>query len=126
MVQEVKDILQIALQIVNLIVIFYGGYKFLNKPHDTLEERQEALEKRVDKQDLKIETIEDALHKGNDKFRKQEETNATFKSVMLSFVNFEIAYCRNTGYEDNQDLLDAKKELSEYLTGKNHEERNRD
>lgn len=124
--QEVKDILQITLQIINLIVIFYGGYKFLNKPHDTLEERHEALEKRVDKQDLKIETIEDALHKGNDKFRKQEETNATFKSVMLSFVNFEIAYCRNTGYEDNQDLLDAKKELSEYLTGKNHEERNRD
>lgn len=118
--------LQIFLAFCNTCIMLYVFVKFVNKPHDSLEEKHEALEKRVDKQDLKIETIEDALHKGNDKFRKQEETNATFKSVMLSFVNFEIAYCRNTGYEDNQDLLDAKKELSEYLTGKNHEERNRD
>ena len=87
--------------------------------------KQEALKKRVDEHDVKIKEVETSLKQGNDKFRKQEETNATFKSVMLSFVNCELAYCANTGYEDNQDLLDAKRELNEYLTGKHHEKEDR-
>lgn len=119
---ELSDVLKVILQIAQVVALLYAGYKFTRKPHDTLEMKHEALEKRVDEHDLKIKEMEQSLKQGNDKFRKQEETNATFKSVMLSFVNFELAYCSNTGYEDNQDLLDAKRELSEYLTGKKHEE----
>ena len=121
--QEFSEILKILLQIANVVIIGYGLYKFLHKPHDTLEEKHEALEKRVDEHDVILKRHEESMHQGNDRFREQDETNATFKSVMLAFVNFEIAYCRNTGYEDNQDLLDAKKELSEYLTGKKHHEK---
>ena len=122
---NILPILQTILAIANITIIGYGFFKFLNKPHDTLEEKHKELEKRVDEHDVKIKEVETSLKQGNDKFRKQEETNATFKSVMLSFVNFELAYCSNTGYEDNQDLLEAKKELSEYLTGKHHEKEDR-
>ena len=120
---ELSDVFKIILQISQIIALVYAAYKFTRRPHDTLEEKHKALEKRVDEHDMKIKEMDLSLKQGNDRFRKQEETNATFKSVMLSFVNFELAYCANTGYEDNKDLLDAKKELSEYLTGKRHEDR---
>ena len=123
MIGEIKDILSIVISCATIITLFYTLYKFSRKPHDSLEQRHDELEKKVEKHDLRLDDIEESLLKGNDRFREQEETNATFKSVMLAFVNFEIAYCRNTGYEDNQDLLDAKTELSEYLTGKKHHEK---
>ena len=123
---EISEYLKVFLQIAQVVTILFAVYKFTRKPHDTLEEKHKALEKRVDEHDVKIKEVETSLKQGNDKFRKQEETNATFKSVMLSFVNFELAYCSNTGYEDNQDLLDAKRELNEYLTGKHHEREDRD
>ena len=121
--QDLSSVLQLVLQFANIVIIGYGFYKFLNKPHDSLEEKQEELIKRVDKHDTRIEDIEESLLKGNDRFRNQEETNATFKSVMLSFVNFEIAYCLHTGYEHQEDLLKAKSELEGYLSGKNHYEK---
>lgn len=122
---QLSEILKVILQVAQVIALIYAGYKFTRKPHDTLETRHEALEKRVDEHEIKIKEVEKSLKQGNDKFRKQEDTNATFKSVMLSFINFELAYCSNTGYEDNQDLLDAKRELNEYLTGKRHEKEDR-
>lgn len=123
-IQDISSALGLFLQFANIIVIGYGLYKFLNKPHDTLEEKHEELVKRVDKHDAKIEDIEESLLKGNDKFREQDETNATFKSVMLSFINFEIAYCIHTGYDNNEDLINAKNELESYLSGKRHHEKN--
>ena len=121
-IQDISSTLGLILQLANIVVIGYGLYKFMNKPHDTLEEKHEELVKRVDKQDIRLDDIEESLLKGNDKFRNQEETNATFKSVMLSFINFEIAYCIHTGYDNNEDLINAKKELENYLSGKRHHE----
>ena len=121
--QEWKDITGLLLQLINLIVLIYGGYKFFSKPHDTLAQKHEELVKRVDKQDIRLDDIEESLLKGNDRFRNQEETNATFKSVMLSFVNFEIAYCLHTGYEHKEELIKAKDELENYLSGKKHYEK---
>lgn len=123
MIAEIKDILSIIISLATIATLLYTLYKFTRKPHDTLEEKHEELVKRVDKHDAKIEDIEESLLKGNDKFREQEETNATFKSVMLSFINFEIAYCIHTGYEHTEDLLIAKKELETYLSGKKHYEK---
>lgn len=121
-IQDISSALGLVLQLCNIIIIGYGLFRFLNKPHDTLEEKHEELVKRVDKQENRIEDIEESLLKGNDKFRSQEETNASFKSVMLSFVNFEIAYCIHTGYEHTEDLMNAKHELESYLAGKKHHE----
>lgn len=122
-IQDISSTLGLILQLANVVVIGYGLYKFMNKPHDTLEEKHEELAKRVDKQDIRLDDIEESLLKGNDKFRNQEETNATFKSVMLSFINFEIAYCIHTGYDNNEDLINAKRELENYLSGKRYHEK---
>ena len=124
-VTAILPVLQTILAFCNITIIGYGLYKFLNKPHDSLEEKHNELVKRVDKQDHRLDEIEDSLKQGNDTFRAQEETNATFKSVMLSFVNFEIAYCLQTNYPHTEELKDAKEELERYLTGNKHEKKNR-
>ena len=97
-----------------------------NAMQQQAEEPFNALKRRVDGHDIEIGDIKQALKLGNDRFREQEETNATFKSVMLSFVNFEIAYCLHTNYPHTEELMDAKRELEQYLTGNSHEKKDRD
>lgn len=133
------QIMQIILSFGNICIIGYGFYKFLNKPHDTLEEKHNALAKRVDEQDrilgsfnslmkrideqgtllnehsVKLKEHEESLHHGNDKFRKQADINEVFINCMLAFIDFEMAYCAHTGYEDITDLTNAKNTLRKYL-----------
>ena len=116
--QMVSEYLGLFLQVANIAVLGYALYKFLNKPHDSLETKHEELKRRVDGHDIKIKDMEESLHQGNDRFREQEKTNATFKSVMLAFIDFEIAYCLHTNYEFTDDLMKAKKELQDYVSGK--------
>lgn len=118
---QIKDLLQIIVLLATIATMIFTLYKFTRRPHDTLEEKYDLLKTKVDEQGVLISELRKSLDVAHEKLRQQENTNATFKSVMLAFVNFEIAYCRNTGYEDNADLLDAKKELSEYLTGRHHD-----
>lgn len=120
-------------QIVAFIVGFLGLVLTImniidkrNAMQQQAEEPFNALKRRVDGHDIEIGDIKQALKLGNDRFREQEETNATFKSVMLSFVNFEIAYCLHTNYPHTEELMDAKRELEQYLTGNNHEKKDRD
>jgi hypothetical protein len=121
-----SEILKVLLQIANVVVLGYALYKFLNKPHDTLETKVEELSQQVDELNIKLKEVNESLHHGNDKFRQQEDINSTFKSVMLSFVNFEIAYCLHTNYPNTEELMEAKTELESYLTGKRHEKKNWD
>ena len=113
-----SELLKVLLQIANVAVLGYALYKFLNKPHTDLETRVTTLE-------IELKDTRQSLLQGNDKFRdledrfqEQKKTNSTFKSVMLSFVNFEIAYCIHTGYEHQEELMKAKAELENYLSGK--------
>lgn len=113
-----SEILKVLLQIANIVVLGYAAYRFLNKPHDSLEARHEALEKRVDEHDVKFKEVEESLHQGNDKFRKQADINEVFINCMLAFIDFEMAYCSATGYKDIDDLKNAKATLRKYLAGK--------
>lgn len=115
MVQDFLPILQTILATCNIIILVYGGYKFINKPHDTLEAKHEALVKRVDEHDLKFKEMEESLHQGNDKFRKQNELNEVFINCMLAFIDFELSYCAHTGYTDTEDMDNAKDTLRKYL-----------
>lgn len=115
MVQDFLPILQTILATCNIIILVYGGYKFINKPHDTLEAKHEALKKRVDEHDLKFKEMEESLHQGNDKFRKQNELNEVFINCMLAFIDFELSYCAHTGYTDTEDMDNAKDTLRKYL-----------
>ena len=117
-IAQLKDILQIIIAGISITVSMYALYKFLNGPHRTIEKRVSDLEKDVN--DIKA-----SLKEGNDRFRRQEKLNSMFIAIMLAFVDFEIAYCHNTGYKDNADLLKAKRLLQKYLTGQenyDHEE----
>lgn len=111
MVTSILPILQLVLTSANIIILAYAFFKFLNKPQDTLNTRVTLLE-------TELRDIKASLAQGNDKFKEQERTNATFKSVMLAFVDFEIAYCLHTNYEFTEDLMKAKQELQEYVSGK--------
>lgn len=122
MIQSVKDFLQIALWVANLILLSYGGYKFLNKPHSDLEDRVDALEDKVKELELKIKEHEESLKVGNDRFRKQRRTNAAFKVINMAFINFEIAFCQAQDYANTNELLKAKSKLEILLTEEDDED----
>lgn len=105
---ELTPFLQMCLSVGNLCIMLYALKTFLNKPHDDLKEK-------VNEHEVKIKEIEKSLQEGNDRFREQEEINKMFKTVIISFVDFEIAYCQNTGYAQTEDLKSAKKALQDYL-----------
>lgn len=111
MIQNILPFLQVILAFGNICIIMYGFAKFLGKPHNNLDSRVTTLE-------IKQKDIEASLKQGNDRFREQVDTNAMFKSVMLAFVDFEIAYCMHTNYEHTEDLMRAKKALQDYLARK--------
>lgn len=121
MIKEVLTILQTLTSLGTLCIMLYTLKKFLLKPHNTLDERLTALE-------LEMKENKQSLLQGNDRFRecerefkKQKRTNATFKTVMLAFVNYEIAYCQNTDYTHTEELMKAKSELEKYLTNDDDE-----
>lgn len=116
--QTILPVLQTLLALANIIIIGYGFYKFMNKPHDTLEEKHNLLEKRVDEHGLKIKEIESSLKLGNDRFREQEDTNEVMQICMLALIDFELSYCSHTNYEHTEDLLKAKDTLRAHLARK--------
>lgn len=117
MISQLKDIMGLILQFINLIVICYGGYKFLNKPHDTLAEELKAIKEKQVSQEIEIKELKKSIDASFDKHRQQERTNAVFKRVFMLMANFEVAFCLHTGYEHTEDLVKAKEELDEYLAG---------
>ena len=114
-IEAFSEFLKIVLQMANVIVLGYALYKFLNKPHDSLEEKHEELKKRVDAHDVKLKEVEDSLHQGNDKFREQRELNEVFINCMLAFIDFELSYCSHTDYKYTEDLDKAKDTLRKHL-----------
>lgn len=121
MLSQISNGLGLFLQIAQVATILFAVYKFTRKPHDTLSDKYEDLCKRVDKIELLLAEIKKSLDASHEKHRQQDKTNATFKTVMLAFVDFEIAYCLHTNYEFTDDLVRAKKELQDYLARGNGE-----
>ena len=97
------------LNFASVCTICYAFYKFINKPKEEIVDRVIKLEGKVEEHD-------DALKHGNDRFRDQASTNEMIFSVLLAFVDFEIAYCHHTGYEHDKDLIRAKEKLEAYLS----------
>lgn len=114
-VQTLLLIFQVILAFCNVCIMGYVFVKFINKPHDTLEEKHNLLVKRVDAHDVKLEEITKSLNHGEDNFRSQKDLNEVFINCMLAFIDFEMAYCTATGYKDIDDLETAKDTLRKYL-----------
>lgn len=99
MVQTMLTIMQIILAFGNICIMTYAFSKFLSEPHDSLEQRVEALERRVDK-------IETSSTNNTDNIDR-------VTTALTALVDFEIAYCINTHYDADgiNDLMHAKKVL---------------
>lgn len=118
MITSLLPYLQTFIAIGNLVVMLWALRTFLRKPHDTLSEEVKQLKEHQVAQDLVIDNLKDSIDKSFDKHREQEKTNAVFKHVFLLLANFEVAFCQETGYKYTADLVKAKEELENYLSGK--------
>lgn len=111
MIKDILPFLQVILTSGNICVLAYALFNFLKKP-------QNSLEQRVSVTEIKIKEIEASLLQGNDRFRDQDSTNEVMQSCMLALIDFELAYCIHTSYEDTDDLMRAKTELRKHLSRK--------
>lgn len=107
----ILPVLQTVLALCNICVLGYALFKFLNRPHDTLEER-------VNAHDVEIKEIKASLHQGNDKFREQDETNEVLIRSVLALVEFEMQYCLTEKKPMSNGLEKAKESLDNYLARK--------
>lgn len=109
-ISEILPVLQTILATANVIIIAYGFYKFLNKPHDSLADKVNAHE-------VEIKEIKQSLLQGNDRFREQEDTNGVLIHSVLALIEFEIQYCLTEHKDMSDGLKQAKKDLNDYLAG---------
>lgn len=108
-VSAILPILQTILALANICVLGYAFAKFLNRPHDTLEDR-------VNAHDVEIREIKTSLLQGNDRFREQDDTNEVLIHSVLALIEFEIQYCLTEHKEMSKDLERAKEDLHNYLS----------
>lgn len=107
--QVILPVLQTILATLNIFIIGYGFYKFMNKPHDDLETRVTNLE-------LEHREIKQSLLQGNDRFRDQEDTNQVLIHSVLALIEFEIQYCLTEHKDMSKDLEKAKDDLHHFLS----------
>lgn len=117
-VQSILPILQTVLATFNILIITYGFYRFLNKPHDTLQGRITVLEDKVKTLEVKDAEHDRSLKQGNDRFRDQREANEAIQKSILALIEFEIQYCSTRGEAISPELSRAKDELHNYLAHK--------
>ena len=118
MITSLLPYLQTFLAIGNLCIMLWALKTFLAKPRTTLEEQVKELEKRIISLELGDAEIKKSLTASHDKHREQKETNEMFITVVLAFIDFEIAFCQSTEYKQTDDLIKAKQTLQKYLTKK--------
>lgn len=111
MVQTVQSYLQTALTTFNIIIILYGGYKFLGRPRTNLEQRVSQIEKD-------IKEIRDCLKRGNNKFADHDKGLEVITKNVLALIEFEMQYCLKSDYPVSKGLERSKEELNEYLSSK--------
>lgn len=100
---------QLVLTFGNICVLAYALFKFLNRPHDTLEDKVNAHE-------VEIADIKKSLLQGNDRFREQDDTNEVLLHSVLALIEFEIQFCLVEHKEMSAGLTKAKEDLNNYLS----------
>lgn len=128
--QQTLEIIKAALTVLQLLttlgtlcIMLYTFKKFLTKPQDTLAARVAACEAKVAELEIKlheyISGVECTLQLSAEDTKELKEANRALQSTVYSLVEFELSYCRRTGYEgDVRDLEEAAKELHDYLKNK--------
>lgn len=103
--------LQVILTFGNICVLAYALFRFLNRPHDTLEDR-------VNTHEVEIKEIRQSLLQGNDRFREQEDTNEVLIRSVFALIEFEVHYCETEQKPISKNLERAKDDLHDYLAKK--------
>lgn len=116
MVGTVLPIAQLILAFCNIVIIGYGLVKFLNKPHDTLEQQVKELEKKVEAHEYAFKEIRQALLNGNDRFKDQDDAIRVLIKSTLALIEFEMQYCLTEHKDLSTGLIKAKDELNDYLS----------
>lgn len=109
MITGLLPYLQTLLALGNLCIMLWMLKTFLYKPHDTLETRVNTLE-------VKVRDHDEALKRGNDKFREHDEAVEVLLTSLFALVEFEIAYISAEGKPISKDLEKSKNKLHDYLT----------
>lgn len=114
------------LKMANIIAILFAAYKFTKKPQESMSERLDALEEKVEKLetevDLRQKDFEQQLRQGNDKFRSINKILEVLLTCTLALINFEVHYCESEHKDISEDLEDARKVLNKVLSTINKED----
>lgn len=107
-VMDFQSTLQTILLVCNLVAILYGFKKFLSRPHDTLEQRVNMLE-------VRIQDVERVISKNTDEIQEHKDDLELLRECVEALIDFELAYCISTHYdaEGIDDLRHARKVLRE-------------
>lgn len=106
---QVLPVLQMILSFMNICVLGYGLFKFLSKPHNTLEQM-------VREHDLEIKEIKNALKQGNKRFDEQEDANEVLIRSVIALIEYLIQQCMIEQKPVNRNLEKAKDDLNDYLS----------
>lgn len=110
-VSTILPYMQLLLTFGNVCILAYGFKKFLNKPHDSLEERVVKCEKD-------IEGIRQSLFRGDGKFQEHERALKVLVRATIALVEFEMQYCLTEHKEMSRGLEKAKEALDEFVAEK--------
>lgn len=110
MLQSVSQYMGAFLQFANICIIAFGFYKFLGRPHSTLEQRVKVLE-----EDTK--EIKSSLYMGNKRFKSQSKGITIIMKSIIALIEWEFQYCADEHKIPSEGLKNAKSELNAYLAG---------
>ncbi len=107
--QLILMIFQLLVAICTFIGMMYAFKLFLARPKESVEARLLVVEKTV-------EDLKKSLLQGNDRFRKQDDTNEIILHSILALIDFEIQYCITEKVTMTDDLKHAKEDLQKFLS----------
>lgn len=111
---EFLKLLQTVLAACNIIIILYGFYKFLGKPHESLESKIKELEG-------KIEELERFVVEDRNRTKEQNATNEILLSSVFALVECMMQNVAEDGKQVSPGLAKAKEELNRFLVKKRGE-----
>ena len=107
--QLILMIFQLLVALCTFIGMMYAFKLFLARPRESVETRLLVVEKVV-------EDLKHSLLQGNDRFRKQDDTNEIILHSILALIDFEIQYCITEKVTMTDDLKHAKEDLQKFLS----------
>lgn len=108
MLKVISEHMQVFLQFANVCIILFGFWKFMGKPHSTLESRVKVLED--DMVDVKS-----SLRTGNRRFKGQNRGITIIMKSIIALIEWEFQYCSDEHKTPSDALKRAKDDLNEYL-----------